>query len=150
MMNGTLYNTSSSASFAINYGSGSKLNTESYATFFNFDNVTFKTVKANERSLFVNWESGASKVPADSVMHIEVYAVFNDCTFDLTSTKSGCIMIDMADDPATAKNDRTVYNVTINGGTIISPRAFGKSPFFAMNDNTNGRADSVVFGKKDT
>ncbi len=133
--NGTIINKSDRPIVAVNYGSGSAATTsQSYSISVDFDNVTFKT-NNDKYAIFANWETGYSK--AVEALKVLVNATFDDCTFDYTGVGSDFVMIDMGDDGDVAKYNRTIYNVTINGGTIISPNAFSKSEFLYMNDNTS-------------
>ena len=154
-INGTIVSNADSALFAMNYGSGSKLNRRSYALTYTFENVTFKLKK---KPIFANFESGYSKLTdSEAAMRIEVSSTFNNCTFDYTNYTGDLPMIDMIDDGGNTALDRTIHTVTVNGGNIIANKAFSISQFFRVNTGTSSftnaagetcyRNDVIIFGK---
>ena len=152
--NGTLISEGKKTMFVANYGSGStNPNSRSYSLSYTFDNVTFKTTQS---SLFANYESGASNLTeSEAAMRIEITVAFNDCTFDYTDANSTFAMIDMIEDGKNAEYNRTIYDVTVNGGTIIACDSFTQARFMVadassettVGDLTINWGDTVKFGK---
>ena len=150
-INGTLRNTSTGAFFMMNYG---KNNTRSYSVSYTFDNVTFESTNSIN-PIFENWEEGGSAANSSTnetlktSFHVYVTATFNDCIFDYTENIKSAVMIYMKGIKNGAANsyDRTQYTVTVNGGTILTNKAFDITQFYNANADTNGRADTITFGK---
>ena len=138
--NGTIINKSEKPMFVLNYGA--KCN-RPFGVPFTFNNVTF-ILKNSNRGIFTTWEDGYKSMDASNKFYIDINAVFNNCTFDYTNSASGVRMLYLTH---ASGYDRAIYNVTINGGTIIAKDGFSYSDFIAADDNANGRADTVTFGK---
>ena len=138
--NGTIINKTSSPMFVLNYGA--KCN-RPYGVSFTFNNVTF-ILKNSNRGIFTTWEAGYTSMDENNKFYIDINAAFNDCTFDYANSASGVKMLYLTH---ASGYDRAVYNVTINGGTIIAKNGFSYSDFIVADGDENGRADSVRFGK---
>ena len=138
--NGTIINKTSSPMFVLNYGA--KCN-RPYGVSFAFNNVTF-VLKSSNRGIFTTWEAGYTSMDENNKFYIDINAVFNDCTFDYANSASGVKMLYLTH---ASGYDRAVYNVTINGGTIIAKNGFSYADFIVADGDENGRADSVRFGK---
>ncbi len=136
--------------FCINYGD-LKRDVEFY---FNFDNVTFIATHSGN-VIFQSWENGyVDANGAIKTLDVDVsettYATFNNCTFDYASSNSGAIFFDASHTQNGKTGDISVVKVTINGGKIIAKNASSINSFIKFNDNTHGRADSLVFGTNES
>ncbi|MBQ3017307.1 MAG: DUF4886 domain-containing protein [Clostridia bacterium] len=139
--NGTILKAGDShALFALDYTARCN---RPFAIPMTFDNVTFKVTGDGEYSLFYTPENPSASMGEDSGFYANLQATFNNCTFDYKNSAAGVKMLDMT---GVGAYDRTVYNVTVNGGQIIAGGAFSKADFIAADGNENGRADTVVFG----
>lgn len=138
--NGSIVNASGSPIAVIDFGKNCN---RPFGVSFDFNNVTISSTSKNY-GIFATWESGSASMDSSNGFYASVDAVFTDCTFDIANSGSGIKMLTLTNSTG---YDRTVYNVTINGGAIISDETFSKDKFIATNDNTNGRADSIKFGK---
>ena len=107
-----------------------------------FDNVTFvSTASKPTYGIFRNVESCYSTVK-DQNLCITVDVTFNGCTFDYKNSVTSVPMLSMSN---ASGYDRIKYNVTVNGGTIVSSTALTCETLAVLDGNANGRADSVSF-----
>ncbi len=140
MINGTIVSSDKSHPIACaNYGASLA---KSVLMTFVFDGITFVDV-AGGYNILATWENGFTGVKGDTVMKVDV--TFNDCVFDYKNSIDGTEMIYLINRDH-YDYDRTVFNVQINGGKIISNSAISYATFIKTNDNTNGRRDTVSFG----
>ena len=136
--NGTIIDRKT-ALFCINYGNSLQRNTEIN---FTFDSVTFIAEAKSGNVLFQTWENGFGNATAKT-FSVTTNAVFNNCTFDYKSSVDGTLMFDLT----CGSGDVSVFNITINGGKLIAKNDTSINSFIKLNGNTNGRADTLVFGK---
>ena len=127
--NGTIKKTGGNAIVCTNGDSGLK----AVATFgFEFNNVTF-IATANASSAIIHTWSNAHASSADLVTNV----TFNNCIFDYKSSANGIKMI-----TATNSQERTIFNVTVNGGKIIAKTASDLTSFFVGDSK-----DTLTFGR---
>ncbi len=108
-----------------------------------FDGVTFVSTAENPAyGIFRGVENSYSTVK-DQTLCITVEVTFNDCTFDYASSVKAPKMLSLSNSNG---YDRIKYNVTVNGGSIITKGAFSYAQLIDANGNENGRADTVTFG----
>ena len=128
--NGSIAKNGPDALFCINYGEKLFAN----ATYnFIFDNVKF-TFYNKTNGLFVTWENGKGTATANQIANIS----FNDCIFDLANSENGTVPFYLTMSGGTG----TIFNVTVNGGTIIADNAITYNDIVVKDDN-----EYVVFGK---
>ena len=135
--------------FCINYGNLQR----DVEIYFNFDNVTFIATHSGN-VLFQTWENGyVDANGAIKTLDVDVsettYATFNGCTFDYASSNSGALFFDASYTKNGKTGDISVVKVTINGGKIIAKTASSINSFIKFDDDTHGRADTLVFGTYD-
>ena len=111
---------------------------------FVFDNVTFTCSASKSNYGLIRASETDYNNVADDGFYVDAAVTFNNCIFDLNSSKSLMKMLDMT---ATDGYDRVVCNFTVNGGSIIAKNSFSYSDLIATDSNANGRADSIKFGK---
>lgn len=140
--NGKIEKTLSGAAIVgINYGAKCE---SGFAVPFVFENVTFVTTSESASyGIFRLTETNYNSVAGED-FKIDLAPVFNNCTFDLKNSKVANRMLDMT---AGDGYDRVVCDVTVNGGSIIAGSGFSYSDLIAVDDDVNGRADSISFGK---
>ncbi|MBE6537077.1 MAG: glycoside hydrolase family 32 protein [Ruminococcaceae bacterium] len=136
--NGTMIDRKT-ALFCINYGNSLKRNTEIN---FTFDNITFIAKAKTGNVLFQTWENGFGNATAKT-FSVTTNAVFNNCTFDYKSSVDETLMFDLT----CGSGDVNVFKITINGGQFVAKDSTSINSFIKLNENTNGRADTLVFGK---
>ncbi|MBE6537417.1 MAG: hypothetical protein E7673_05635 [Ruminococcaceae bacterium] len=136
--NGPIKKIAGNALFCVNYAADLKRNGE--VNFF-FGDVKFYSTHTGTNVMFQTWENGYSTVKNGS-LKIECNAEFDNCTFDYKSSHDNAIMF-----PSLySSGNRTVFNITINGGKIIAKSEKSMNRFVDMN-NDEGYSDSLVFGK---
>ena len=127
--NGTIKKSGGNAIICTNSDSGLK----TVATFgFEFNNVTFIATSNASSAIIHTWSNAHASV-ADLVTNV----TFNECIFDYKNSANGIKMI-----TATNSQDRTVFNVTVNGGKIIAKTVTDLTNFFV-----GDAKDSLTFGK---
>ncbi|MBE6536381.1 MAG: sialate O-acetylesterase [Ruminococcaceae bacterium] len=128
--NGSIAKNGPDALFCVNYGD------EVYANVtykFIFENVKF-TFYNKTNGLFVTWENGMGKATANQIADI----TFNNCIFDLANSEDGTVPFCLTMSGGTG----TIFNVTVNGGTIIADKAITYNEIVVKDNN-----EYVVFGK---
>lgn len=124
----------------LNYG------TESFTadtdTTFTYENVTFRSIAGDLTTnvIFASWENGYDVASAN----MNVHATFIDCTFDMRNSIRNAVMLPLG---ANGK-DRTVYDVTLEGGKILVSDTSDIERFYTADADTNGRADILEFAKE--
>ena len=134
--NGTITKVGGHSLICVNYAAGL---TKDIKYTFGFNNITFVSTNNSKLTsvVFHTWENGYSA--ATAVMRVD--ATFSGCTFDYKSSVSGAVML-----PLTRNGlDRVIYNVIIEGGTIVTGGSISYGDFVVADGNTNGRADSITF-----
>ena len=128
--NGKMINNEWSAFLCYNYGGSLSGN----VTFdFEFENVHFVSEKANN-VIVETWEDGVGATSNT----ITANMIFNDCIFDYTGSHASEKMFNLQ----ARSGVGAVFNITINGGQIISDRTIGMAEFA-----TKDAADTIKFGK---
>ena len=133
--NGTLVKIGGRGLVCLNYHTNMGKNTSH--SFF-FENVTFRSSNSEkiESVIFHTWENGWSNT-FKYVMNAN--AVFEDCTFDMSGSVDGAVML-----PLTYAGGKAVkFNVVINGGKILADTAEDYVQRFTVGDTE----DSVTYGK---
>ena len=130
--NGAIVNNGNFAMFCVNYGG--KLAIDATLD-YTFDNVRFSSSSVG-RVIFETWDNGGSI--GNKVL---VNTEFTDCVFDYTGAAANEVMLYLSNNA----NGKTVFDVSINGGKIISDRTIG-----IANIATKDSLDSVKFGKSDS
>ena len=133
--NGSVVAATEKPLFALSYGANC---TNDLQVDFEFNKVTF-ILQNTSATLFANWENGYTSVPES--FSFNIFAKFNDCIFD---SSYGAKMFSLG---GNNNYDRNVYDVEINGGSIIAGSSFANWNFMTLNNNDNGRADVIKFGK---
>ncbi len=117
--------------FCLNYH---KAQTELSTFNMVFENVTFVNERGTDTFLFSMWEDGYA---TETTKGIAVNATFNNCEFDL-----GNAIAFTLDVGAGNNRDKTVLNVTVNGGKLVSNSALTLSKLVRKNNN-----DTFTLGK---
>ena len=138
-INGTIKKTGGNSLFCVNYGTGLGKNGR---VDFIFDNVNIMFTASGANVTFQTWENGYSNANAKK-FRVVTNATFNNCTFDYVNSSNNAVMFPLI----YSTGDVNVFNITINGGKILAKSATSMNNFVQMNDNKNGKADTLTFGK---
>ena len=130
--NGTLVNKEWSSLFCYNYGASLSGDVSFDFEFENVEFISEYTAGKGKNVIIETWDDGKNTVGG-------IYAdvVFNECIFNYTGAATEEVMLAL-----NMGATRSIFNVTVNGGKIISDVTVGMSNF-AKKDNV----DSVKFGK---
>ncbi len=99
-----------------------------------FDNVKLVNEKSGETFLFSMWEDGFA---TETTKGILVNATFNNCEIN-----AGNAIVFTLDKEAGNTQNKTVVNVTVNGGKFVGSSAITVDKFIRKNGN-----DTLTFGK---
>ncbi|MBQ8380838.1 MAG: hypothetical protein IJY18_02990, partial [Clostridia bacterium] len=142
--NGTIKRTANDVIFCMNYYAYLKSDATVTAM---FDGITFiaETSTDNKYFLFNTWEDAFYKgAKANVIVNVD----FNECTFDMDNSFEGVKMLPMfSSDGGRVERDRTIFNVTVNGGKLLADNVNDFTNFALMNDGRNDRADTLTLGK---
>ena len=129
--------------FCLNYH---KAQTELSTFNMVFENVTLINEKGTDTFLFSMWEDGYA---TETTKGIVANVTFNNCEFDLGNAIA--FTLDVA---AGNNRDKTVLNVTVNGGKLVSNSALTLSKLVRKNNNDtftlgnyNGSYPEFVYAK---
>ena len=141
LSNGTVNKLAGEALVCIDYGSSSKGISKIVSATIDFEDIVFVASDADAvKWIFDTKESGYAAT-ADGIK-VLVNSTFTDCIFDYANSVDTRAALTLSCDTF----DKVVYNIKINGGSIVSDTAIKLSEFAILNDDTNGRADSLVVG----
>jgi len=137
IINGSIIKTGGNAIICINYGE--KLVKPCVVDMI-FENVTFIN-KSGNRAIFATWENGYSATDKNATFTAN--CTFTDCVFDFENSTEDFTMLALTYE----SHDKTIFNVTLKGGKIVSSRALSITDLVTMDSSANGRPDSFVFEK---
>ena len=130
--NGTIKKTSGITLLCTNGGSGLTKNAKfTYV----FNDITFVSTVKNDSVILHTW-ANSSASSADLVADV----TFNNCIFDFKNSVDGVQFMTVTN-PSTM---RTVFNVTVNGGSILAKSASNMDKFIYMDE-----MDTITFTKSE-
>ena len=143
IMNGTINKCAGEALVCVDYGTADAGLSKTFTVTVDFEDVVLAKYSRDDGTnlVFDTKETGYSNTTGDACAIVN--STFTNCTFDY-------YLANVTGEPLQLSNgsyDRIVYNVKVVGGEIRSKVGLSFSDFAVVNDDTNGRADSVVFAK---
>ena len=143
IMNGTINKCAGEALVCVDYGTADTGLSKTFTTTIDFEKVVIAKYSRDKGTnlVFDTKETGYSKTSGDACAIVN--STFTNCTFDYRFAQVTGEALQLSG----ATGDRIVYNVKIVGSEILSTVGLSFSDFAVVDDNTNGRADSVVFAK---
>ena len=143
IMNGTINKCAGEALVCVDYGTADAGLSKTFTVTVDFEDVVIAKYSRDKGTnlVFDTKETGYSNTSGDAMAIVN--STFTNCTFDYLYAQVTGEALQLSG----ATGDRIVYNVKIVGSEIVSTVGLSFSDFAVVNDDTNGRADSVVFAK---
>ena len=134
--------------FCVNYGASyedSVYTGPVHPVYFSldFNEVTFIS-ESGSRFIFDTWENGYDAMKSagkDDSIKFTTDVSFTDCVFDAAASVSDTVFFALTN--SDLLKDRVIYNVDIKGGELIASEAVTVWDIASINDDTNGRADTL-------